>query len=45
VIEPANCARRDELIGKGATVAQRYTLEKLLPQWHSFITSARMSQV
>jgi glycosyltransferase involved in cell wall biosynthesis len=43
VIEPANCARRDELIGKGATVAQRYTLEELLPKWHSFITSVRKS--
>ncbi|MGO9933467.1 MAG: glycosyltransferase family 4 protein [Steroidobacteraceae bacterium] len=41
LLEPANVARRDKLISRGATLAQRYSLEALLPKWHSFISSVR----
>jgi glycosyltransferase involved in cell wall biosynthesis len=38
VIMPANSRRRDELISRGAVVAQRYSHETILPQWQSFLT-------
>jgi len=37
VIDPANRARRDELIARGAQVAPRYRYEQILPQWQEFL--------
>jgi len=37
VIMPANSARRDELISKGAVVAQRYSHQTIRLQWRSFL--------
>lgn len=39
VIEPDQSARRDELVAKGAGVAQRYAYEVILPQWQAFLRS------
>jgi len=39
VIDPANRARREELIARGAAVAPRYRYEVILPQWQSFLQS------
>jgi len=39
VLDPANSARRDELVAKGAMVAQRYAYEAILPKWQSFLNS------
>jgi hypothetical protein len=37
VIDPASRARRDELVAKGAHVAQRYAYEAILPKWQKFL--------
>lgn len=37
VIDPACATRRDELVSLGATVAQRYTCEAILPKWQAFL--------
>jgi glycosyltransferase involved in cell wall biosynthesis len=39
VIDPANVARRDELIACGARVAPRYRYEEILPRWQAFLHS------
>jgi glycosyltransferase involved in cell wall biosynthesis len=39
VIDRDNSARRDELIAKGAVVAQRYLYEAILPKWAAFLNS------
>jgi glycosyltransferase involved in cell wall biosynthesis len=39
VIDPARCARREELVAKGAIVSKRYAHEVILPQWQAFLTS------
>jgi glycosyltransferase involved in cell wall biosynthesis len=39
VIDPARCARRDELVARGAIVSRRYAHETILPQWQAFLTS------
>lgn len=40
VIDPHQSARRDELLGRGALVARRYSRETLLPKWQSFLESS-----
>jgi len=37
VIDPARSGRREELITKGAVVAERYTHDSILPKWQSFL--------
>ena len=37
VIDPESRARRDELVTKGAVVAQRYAYEAILPKWQKFL--------
>jgi glycosyltransferase involved in cell wall biosynthesis len=37
VIDPARCARREELVAEGAIVAARYSHETILPKWQSFL--------
>jgi glycosyltransferase involved in cell wall biosynthesis len=37
VIDPACSTRRDELVSLGATIAQRYTCEAILPKWQAFL--------
>ena len=37
VIDAKSRARRDELIAKGAVVAQRYAYEAILPKWQKFL--------
>jgi len=37
VIDPTRCARRDELVSKGALVSRRYSFEEILPQWQLFL--------
>jgi glycosyltransferase involved in cell wall biosynthesis len=37
VVDPANRARRDELIARGAVVAPRYRYQAILPQWEAFL--------
>ena len=37
VIDPANLARRDELVAVGAEVSARYQPERILPQWRAFL--------
>jgi glycosyltransferase involved in cell wall biosynthesis len=39
VIGSANSARRDELVTKGAFVAERYCHDKIMPQWRSLLNS------
>jgi glycosyltransferase involved in cell wall biosynthesis len=39
LIDPANRARRDELVRRGAQVSSRYTADAILPQWVSFLNS------
>jgi glycosyltransferase involved in cell wall biosynthesis len=39
LIDPARCARREELVAKGAIVAARYSHEMILPKWQSFLQS------
>jgi len=39
VIDPAHASRRNELVEKGAIVAQRYSHETILPQWTTFLNS------
>jgi glycosyltransferase involved in cell wall biosynthesis len=38
VIDPANRARRDQLIALAAQVAPRYRYEQILPQWQEFVS-------
>lgn len=37
VVDPANTARREELVRKGAAVATRYLPEAILPQWREYL--------
>lgn len=37
VIDPARCARRQELVEKGAIVAARYAHDTILTKWQSFL--------
>jgi glycosyltransferase involved in cell wall biosynthesis len=37
VIGPAHSGRRDELIARGAVVAERYVHASILPKWRSFL--------
>jgi glycosyltransferase involved in cell wall biosynthesis len=37
VIDPAHSGRRRDLVARGAIVAQRYSLESILPKWQSFL--------
>jgi glycosyltransferase involved in cell wall biosynthesis len=39
LIDPAHCARRTELVARGAVVARRYAYETILPQWQAFLTA------
>jgi glycosyltransferase involved in cell wall biosynthesis len=39
VIDPANPSRRDQLIDRGAVIAERYSHREILPKWHSFLMS------
>jgi glycosyltransferase involved in cell wall biosynthesis len=39
VIDPANRARREELVARGAVIAPRYRHEVILPQWRAFLRS------
>jgi glycosyltransferase involved in cell wall biosynthesis len=39
VMDPALSARRDELLTKGTTVAERYEHASILPKWQSFLQS------
>lgn len=41
VIDPENSARREQLVTRGAVVAQRYARESVLPQWKSFLEFIR----
>ena len=34
--------RRDELVAQGATIAQRYSYQAILPKWKAFLESGRM---
>lgn len=40
VIEPAGQERRQELIARGARIAERYTQEAILPKWQEFLTTS-----
>jgi hypothetical protein len=42
VIDFIHAARRSELVTKGASVAQRYAYEAILPQWQAFIERSRV---
>jgi hypothetical protein len=42
VIDPEQRARREQLVTKGAIVAGRYTHEKILPQWESFLQAGAL---
>jgi hypothetical protein len=37
LLDPAQCARREELVAKGAIVAARYSHEVILPKWQKFL--------
>ena len=37
VIDPAHSGRREDLITKGAIVAERYVHDSILPKWQSFL--------
>jgi glycosyltransferase involved in cell wall biosynthesis len=39
VIDPTRSARREELLTKGTTVAERYEHASILPKWQSFLQS------
>jgi glycosyltransferase involved in cell wall biosynthesis len=43
VIDPALIARREELVTRGATVAERYTHASILPKWQSFLQSKALA--
>jgi glycosyltransferase involved in cell wall biosynthesis len=43
VIEPANAARREELVAKGAAVSKRYDADVIMPKWEAFL-KARAEQ-
>lgn len=43
VIDCKSPARRDELVAKGALVAERYSYESILPKWQSFLESCSES--
>jgi glycosyltransferase involved in cell wall biosynthesis len=43
VIDPALSARRQELIAKGASVAQRYTHASIMPKWESFLRTQALA--
>ena len=44
VIDPARSARREELVAKGSSVSARYSHEKILPQWQSFLRSVSRAE-
>jgi len=37
VIDPAQVARRDELVARGAAVSARYLSDAIMPQWQQFL--------
>jgi glycosyltransferase involved in cell wall biosynthesis len=37
VIDPTRSSRREELVARGAVVAQRYSQDSILPKWQSFL--------
>ena len=37
VIDPTHSSRREDLITRGAVVAERYTHDSILPKWQSFL--------
>jgi hypothetical protein len=37
VVDPAQPARREALVARGAEVAARYVPERILPQWREFL--------
>jgi glycosyltransferase involved in cell wall biosynthesis len=39
VIEPARSHHRDELVSRGALVAERYSRETILPRWQAFLAA------
>jgi hypothetical protein len=39
VIDRENAAHSEELVAKGAIVAQRYPYEAILPKWAAFLNS------
>jgi glycosyltransferase involved in cell wall biosynthesis len=41
VIAPAQSNRRDELISKGALIAERYSSQSILPKWQAFLAPGR----
>jgi glycosyltransferase involved in cell wall biosynthesis len=43
VIDPARSARREELVIKGAAVAERYSQASILPKWQSFLQSQSLT--
>jgi glycosyltransferase involved in cell wall biosynthesis len=43
VVDPALSAHRDELITKGATIAERYAHTSIVPKWQSFLRSQVLS--
>jgi len=43
VIDSKTPARRDELVAKGAVVAQRYAYETILPKWQKFLETCSES--
>jgi glycosyltransferase involved in cell wall biosynthesis len=45
VINPAQAMRREELVELGATVAQRYTCDTILPKWQEFLATRPLASV
>jgi glycosyltransferase involved in cell wall biosynthesis len=43
VIDPLQCVRRADLVTRGATVAERYSHESILPKWQSFLQSEALA--
>lgn len=44
IIDPANSARRDDLISKGAVVSARYLPDRVMPQWQKFLQKLSIGQ-
>ncbi len=44
VVAPENASRRNELIARGAIVAQRYSYDAIMPLWRSFLKTAAWKQ-
>jgi glycosyltransferase involved in cell wall biosynthesis len=45
VISPERTRRRDELLSRGAAVAQRYSCGAILPKWQELLGSRRLARV